>query len=77
MQGLFLLHPDTQPQASWQLTAVLALMSGHWPARGLLSGTWPLLAAKLAPGEEPGQLLGSSDNESAPQAARPRDKATK
>ena len=42
MQGLVLLDPSFHPRASWELTAVLVLLSGHWPARGLLSGKWPL-----------------------------------
>ena len=73
VQGLYLLHPGMQPQACWQLTAVLALMAGHWPARGLLSGKWPMLAASVpsAPSVDEG-LLGSSDNEptSAPRPSR-------
>ena len=37
-QGAVLLSPSLQPQAATQFEAVLVLLGGHWPARGLLSG---------------------------------------
>ena len=30
-----------QPQAVWHFEAVLVLLSGLWPPRGLVSGCWP------------------------------------
>ena len=30
-----------QPQAVWRFEAVLVLLSGFWPPRGLVSGCWP------------------------------------
>ena len=38
LQGAVLLHPSLQPQACSQFRAVLVLLGGQWPARGLLSG---------------------------------------
>ena len=38
LQGAVLLAPSLQPQAASQFEAVLVLLGGHWPARGLLSG---------------------------------------
>ena len=29
------------PCAVWRFEALLVLLAGHWPPRGLLSGTWP------------------------------------
>ena len=80
MQGLVLLDPSFHPRASWELTAVLVLLSGHWPARGLLSGKWPLTpdsqgrsngnglakeSTNSAAAGEDGGLLGSSDGDAA------------
>ena len=41
LQGAVLLDPSVQPQACTQFEAVLVLLGGHWPARGLLSGRRP------------------------------------
>ncbi|PRW57468.1 Two-component response regulator ARR14 isoform 1 [Chlorella sorokiniana] len=40
-KGAVLLSPSLQPQAASQFEAVLVLLGGHWPARGLLSGRYP------------------------------------
>ena len=53
-----LLDPAFSPQASWELSAVLVLLSGHWPARGLISGKWPLPnSASAAAGEHHAQAM--------------------
>jgi hypothetical protein len=41
VQGTVLLGKGLQPQAVWRFEAVMVLVSGHWPPRGLLSGCWP------------------------------------
>ena len=41
MQGTVLLDMSMQPQAVWRFEAVLVLLSGFWPPRGLVSGAWP------------------------------------
>lgn len=38
LQGTVLLDPVLQPRACTEFEAVLVLLGGHWPARGLLSG---------------------------------------
>ncbi|GFR43379.1 hypothetical protein Agub_g4451 [Astrephomene gubernaculifera] len=40
-KGAVLLEPALQPRTSWTFEAVLILLGGHWPPRGLLSGRWP------------------------------------
>lgn len=40
-KGAVLLDPSLQPHASTQFEAVLVLLGGQWPARGLLSGRYP------------------------------------
>ena len=40
-QGTVLLDMSMQPQAVWRFEAVLVLLSGFWPPRGLVSGCWP------------------------------------
>eukprot|EP00198_Chlamydomonas_reinhardtii_P007126 XP_001696462.1 GTP binding protein [Chlamydomonas reinhardtii] len=42
-KGAVLLEPALQPRTSWSFEAVLILLGGHWPPRGLLSGRWPPL----------------------------------
>ena len=41
LQGTVLLDITMQPRAVWRFEAVLVLLSGHWPPRGLVSGCWP------------------------------------
>lgn len=38
------------PRAVWRFEAVLVLLSGHWPPRGLLSGCWPPASASSEAG---------------------------
>ena len=38
-----LLDKGLDPVAVWQFEAVMVLLSGFWPPRGLLSGGWPPL----------------------------------
>ncbi|KAL4421140.1 hypothetical protein ABPG77_000775 [Micractinium sp. CCAP 211/92] len=40
-KGTVLLDPSLRPQACAEFEAVLVLLGGHWPARGLLSGRYP------------------------------------
>ncbi|GLC40915.1 hypothetical protein PLESTF_001055800 [Pleodorina starrii] len=40
-KGAVLLEPALQPRTSWTFEAVLILLGGHWPPRGLVSGRWP------------------------------------
>ena len=40
-KGAVLLDAASRPQTSWRFEAVLVLLGGHWPPRGLLSGHWP------------------------------------
>ncbi|CAL8463448.1 g2982 [Coccomyxa elongata] len=40
-KGTVLLGMGLQPRAVWRFEAVMVLVSGHWPPRGLLSGCWP------------------------------------
>ncbi|KXZ52069.1 hypothetical protein GPECTOR_10g1092 [Gonium pectorale] len=40
-KGAVLLEPALEPRTSWAFEAVLLLLGGHWPPRGLLSGCWP------------------------------------
>ena len=41
VQGMVLLASTLNPQTVWEFTALLVLLSGHWPPRGLISGCWP------------------------------------
>ena len=38
---MVLLASALNPQTVWEFSAILVLLSGHWPPRGLLSGCWP------------------------------------
>ena len=38
LQGAVLLDAAMQPRTVWEFEAVMVLLSGHWPPRGLLSG---------------------------------------
>ena len=49
-----LLDMSMQPQAVWRFEAVLVLLSGFWPPRGLVSGCWP--PGNGSP-EQPGWVL--------------------
>lgn len=40
-QGAVLLDAAWQPRTMWQFEAVVVLLSGTWPPRGLLSGPCP------------------------------------
>ncbi len=40
-RGAVLLGAGTAPRTAWSFQAVLVLLGGHWPPRGLLSGCWP------------------------------------
>lgn len=40
-KGVVLLDPATHTCTTWEFQAVIVLLNGHWPARGLLSGRWP------------------------------------
>ncbi len=44
-QGAVLLDAAMQPRTVWEFEAVMVLLSGHWPPRGLLSGVFPPNAA--------------------------------
>eukprot|EP00884_Botryococcus_braunii_P008149 jgi/Botrbrau1/17335/Bobra.0015s0081.1 len=60
-KGAVLLHGAAQPKTAWQFEAVLVLLSGHWPARGLLSRRWPPeMAASGTSPEASMACLGSS-----------------
>lgn len=41
VQGMVLLASALQPRTTREFTALLVLLSGHWPPRGLVSGCWP------------------------------------
>ena len=36
-----LLDMTMHTRTVWEFEAVIVLLNGHWPARGLLSGRWP------------------------------------
>jgi hypothetical protein len=40
-KGAVLLSHAYQPRTYWSFEALLVLLGGHWPPRGLLSGGWP------------------------------------
>lgn len=40
-KGMVLLDVATHTRTSWEFEAIIVLLNGHWPARGLLSGRWP------------------------------------
>eukprot|EP00879_Flechtneria_rotunda_P009954 GHRR01010410.1.p1 GENE.GHRR01010410.1~~GHRR01010410.1.p1 ORF type:complete len:1136 (+),score=513.58 GHRR01010410.1:867-4274(+) len=40
-KGAVLLHSAAAPHTYWEFEALLVLLGGHWPARGLLSSCWP------------------------------------
>lgn len=40
-KGAVLLDAAAAPCTYWEFEALLVLLGGHWPARGLLSGCWP------------------------------------
>lgn len=40
-KGGVLLAAAAAPHTYWEFEALLVLLGGHWPARGLLSGCWP------------------------------------
>lgn len=48
-KGAVLLDPSWRPQACAQFEAVLVLLGGHWPARGLLSGEPAALLGREQP----------------------------
>lgn len=40
-KGMVLLDTAMHTRTVWQFEAVIVLLNGHWPPRGLLSGRWP------------------------------------
>ena len=40
-KGMVLLDPSMHSRTVWEFQAVIVLLNGHWPPRGLLSGRWP------------------------------------
>ena len=38
---MVLLDTAMHTRTVWQFEAVIVLLNGHWPPRGLLSGRWP------------------------------------
>ena len=40
-KGMVLLDMATHTRTTWEFEAIIVLLNGHWPARGLLSGRWP------------------------------------
>lgn len=40
-KGGVLLHAAAAPHTYWEFEALLVLLGGFWPPRGLLSGSWP------------------------------------
>ena len=40
-KGMVLLDPSMHSRTVWEFQAVVVLLNGHWPPRGLLSGCWP------------------------------------
>lgn len=40
-KGMVLLDAAMHTRTAWQFQAVIVLLNGHWPPRGLLSGRWP------------------------------------
>ena len=40
-KGMVLLDAATHTRTVWEFQAVIVLLNGHWPPRGLLSGRWP------------------------------------
>lgn len=40
-KGMVLLDTAMHTRTVWQFEAVIVLLNGHWPPRGLLSGKWP------------------------------------
>ena len=40
-KGMVLLGALMQSRTVWEFQAVIVLLNGHWPPRGLLSGCWP------------------------------------
>ncbi len=56
-KGAVLLDAAMQPKTLWAFEAVLVLLGGTWPPRGLLSGCWPPLDADARLG-----LSGGSDS---------------
>ena len=52
-QGAVLLHEALRPRTVWEFEAVMVLLSGHWPARGLLSGGPPCYVSGIATLQRP------------------------
>ena len=40
-KGMVLLDASMHSRTVWEFQAVIVLLNGHWPPRGLLSGRWP------------------------------------
>lgn len=59
-KGAVLLDCGAAPRTSWEFEAVLVLLGGHWPPRGLLSGCWPpCMDEQLVQGVSEGSYSGS------------------
>ena len=54
-----LLDAEWHPRTVWRFEAVLVLLGGNWPPRGLLSGRWPP-AGCSSPGSNPNPSMPSS-----------------
>ena len=54
-----LLDAEWRPRTVWRFEAVLVLLGGNWPPRGLLSGRWPP-AGCSSPGLNPNPSMPSS-----------------
>ncbi|KAK9868437.1 hypothetical protein WJX84_008279 [Apatococcus fuscideae] len=48
-KGAVLIDADAEPRVAWEFEAILVLLSGHWPARGLLSGHGPPSTGLMVP----------------------------
>jgi hypothetical protein len=66
-KGSVLLDAAAAPHTYWEFEALLVLLGGFWPARGLLSGSWPPAADTT--GADDADAAESLDAAPAPAAA--------